>query len=250
MGRFETTARTYAARREPYPPEFFAAAADALKLRGDESLIDLGTGPGLLAIGFARYVGRVLGVDPEPAMAAEARRAAVAANVALPVIEGRAEELDIGLGPFDLITIGRALHWMDREVTLPVIARILAPGGRTLICGSTSVAGEFNPWRAAYDAVLRSWGAARDGGHRRVYEHWFDGSRFTQIAEIKVAHRQITTPEALVERALTRSTSSPAILGSRTKAFRAELLLALDPFFPDAFGSELIEAKAAVFARV
>ena len=27
MGRFETTARTYAARREPYPPEFFAAAA-------------------------------------------------------------------------------------------------------------------------------------------------------------------------------------------------------------------------------
>ena len=83
MGRFETTARTYAARREPYPPKFFAAAADALKLRGDESLIDLGTGPGLLAIGFARYVDRVLGVDPEPAMAAEARRAAVAANVAL-----------------------------------------------------------------------------------------------------------------------------------------------------------------------
>jgi hypothetical protein len=98
--------------------------------------------------------------------------------------------------------------------------------------------------------VLRSWGAARDGGHRQVYEHWFDGSRFAQIAEIKVAHRQITTPEALVERALTRSTSSPAILGSRTEAFRAELLLALDPFFPDAFGSELIEAKAAVFARV
>jgi hypothetical protein len=44
MGRFETTARTYAARREPYPPEFFAAAADALKLRGEESLIDLEPG--------------------------------------------------------------------------------------------------------------------------------------------------------------------------------------------------------------
>ncbi|MFZ2103880.1 MAG: class I SAM-dependent methyltransferase [Roseiarcus sp.] len=248
MGRFETTARTYAARREPYPPEFFAAAADVLKLRGDESLIDLGTGPGLLAIGFAPYVGRVLGVDPEPAMAAEARSAAVAANVALPVIECRAEELDIGLGPFDLITIGRALHWMDREATLAVIDRILASGGRILICGSTSVAGESNPWRVAYDAVLRSWGAARDSGHRRVYEHWFDDSRFAQIVEIKVARRQITTPEALVERALTRSTSSPATLGSRTEAFRAELLLALAPFFPDSCGPELIEAKAAVFA--
>jgi hypothetical protein len=62
--------------------------------------------------------------------------------------------------------------------------------------------------------VLRSWGAARDR-HRQVYEHWFDGSRFAQIAEIKVVHSQITTPEALVERALTRSTSSPVVLGSR-----------------------------------
>jgi ubiquinone/menaquinone biosynthesis C-methylase UbiE len=218
-----------------------------LKLRGDEFLIDLGTGPGLLAIGFARYVGRVLGVDPEPAMAAEARRAAVAANVALPVIEGRAEELDMGLGPFDLITIGRALHWMDREATLAVIDRILAPGGRILICGSTSVAGESNPC-VAYDAVLRSWGAAGDGGHRRVYEHWFDDSRFAQIAEIKVAHRQITTPEALFERALTRSTSSPAVLGSRTEAFGAELLEDLAPYFPDSSGPEITEAKAAVFA--
>jgi SAM-dependent methyltransferase len=247
MGRFETTARTYAARREPYPPEFFAAAADALKLRGDESLIDLGTGPGLLAIGFARYVDRVLGVDPEPAMAAEARRAAVAANVALPVIEGRVEELDIGLGPFDLITIGRALHWMDREATLAVFDRILASGGRMLICGSTIVPGESNPWRATYDAVLRSWGAARDR-HRQVYEHWFDGSRFAQIAEIKVVHSQITTPEALFERALTRSTISPAVLGSRTEALRAELLEALAPYFPDSSGPEIIEAKAAVFA--
>jgi len=247
MGRFETTARTYAAWREPYPPAFFAAAADELKLRGDESLIDLGTGPGMLAIGFARYVGRVLGVDPEPAMVAEARRAAVAANVALPLIEGRAEKLDVGLGPFDLITIGRALHWMDREATLPVFDRILASGGRILICGSTSVAGESNPWRATYDAVLRSWGAARDR-HRQVYEHWFDGSRFAQIAEIKVVHSQITTPEALFERALTRSTISPAVLGSRTEAFRAELLEALAPYFPDSSGPELVEAKAAVFA--
>jgi ubiquinone/menaquinone biosynthesis C-methylase UbiE len=67
--------------------------------------------------------------------------------------------LDVGLGPFDLITIGRALHWIDREPTLAVIDRILPSGGRTLICGSTSVDGESNPWRAAYDAVLRSWGA-------------------------------------------------------------------------------------------
>jgi hypothetical protein len=141
----------------------------------------------------------------------------------------------------------RALHWMDREATLAVLDRILASGGRILICGSTIVPGESNPWRATYDDVLRSWGAARDR-HRQVYEHWFDGSRFAQIAEIKVVHSQITTPEALFERALTRSTISPAVMGSRTEAFRAELLEALAPYFPDSCGPEIIEAKAAVFA--
>jgi hypothetical protein len=58
MGRFETTAPTYAARREPYPPSFLAAAADLLKLEGCEGLIDLGMGPGPLALGFAPYVGQ------------------------------------------------------------------------------------------------------------------------------------------------------------------------------------------------
>jgi ubiquinone/menaquinone biosynthesis C-methylase UbiE len=194
MGRFETTARTYAARREPYPAAFFAAAADALKLDGGEALIDLGAGRGLLALGFAPYVGRLLGVDPERAMVAEARRAAAAANIALPMIEGRAKDIAAHLGPFDIVTIGRALHWMDREPTLAALDRILAPHGRILICGSPCVVGEANPWRATYDAVLRSW---EDGIHRRlyetwrrIYETWFDGSRFGRIAEIKVSHAQ------------------------------------------------------------
>ena len=248
MGRFETTARKYAARREPYPPSFFAAAADALKLSGREALIDLGTGPGLLALGFAPYVGSVVGVDPEPLMVVEARRAAVAAKINLPIIEGRAENLTADVGRFDVITIGRALHWMDREATLAALDRILAPGGRILICGSTIVAGKANPWHSAYEATLRLWGESRDHNYRQLYEHWFDGSRFAKTAEISVGHSQDITPEALVERALTRSTTSPAILGPRLAAFRAALLEALAPFFPDQIGCEVVEAKAAVFA--
>jgi ubiquinone/menaquinone biosynthesis C-methylase UbiE len=92
-------------------------------------LIDLGAGPGLLALGFAPYVGRVVGVDPEPAMADEARRAPAAAEVGLVMIEGRAEDLDADIGRFDVVTIGRALHWMEREATLATFDRILAPRG-------------------------------------------------------------------------------------------------------------------------
>lgn len=136
-------------------------------------MIDLGTGPGLLVLGFAPYVGRVIGVDPEPLMVVEARRAAAAAKTDWPVIEARAEDLTADVGRFDLITIGRALHWMDCEATLAALDRILAPGGRILICGSTTVAGEANPWHSDYEATLRLWGEGRDSNHRRLHEHWF-----------------------------------------------------------------------------
>jgi ubiquinone/menaquinone biosynthesis C-methylase UbiE len=248
LGRFETTARTYAARREPYPPAFFAAVAKALKLEGHEALIDLGTGPGLLALGFAPYVGRILGVDPEPAMVAEARHAAAASQIDFPVINGRAENVAAELGPFDLVTIGRALHWMDREATLATFDRILAPEGRILICGSSSAGADINPWRPVYEAVLRSWGEHRDGRHRQLYEHWFDGTRFNLVEEIRTTYSHEITLRALFERALTRSTTSSAVLGPRVDAFRAELLEALTPFFPDNEGHEVVEAKGWIFA--
>jgi len=248
MGRFETTAQTYAAHREPYPPAFFSAVAKALNLTGREALIDLGTGPGLLALGFAPYVGRIVGIDPEPAMIAEARRAAATAKVKFPVIDGCAEDVPADLGPFDLVTIGRALHWMDRDATLATFDRILAPGGRILICGSSPFADEKNPWRPAYESVLVAWGETREGRHHRLHENWFEGSRFAEIAKITTTHRQAIGPQDLVERALTRSTSSPAVLGSRIQAFRADMLTALMPFFPGGVADEVIESRAAVFA--
>lgn len=248
MGRFETTAPTYAAHREPYPPAFFAAVADALHLAGHEALIDLGTGPGLLALGFAPYVGRIVGIDPEPAMIAEAQRAAAAARVKFLLLEGRAEDVPADLGPFDLVTIGRALHWMDRDATLATFDRILAPNGRILICGSSPFADEKNPWRPAYEAVLIVWGETREGRHHRLHENWFEGTRFAEIATVTTTHRQTIGPQDLVERALTRSTSSPAILGSRLPTFRADMLAALTPFFPDGVADEVIEARATIFA--
>jgi ubiquinone/menaquinone biosynthesis C-methylase UbiE len=246
MGRFETTAPLYAAHREPYPAAFFAEVAKTLALDGHEAMIDLGTGPGLLAFGFAPYVGSVVGVDPEPAMIAEAQQAALSQKIALTLIEGRAEALPADLGRFDLVTIGRALHWMEREATLATLDRILARDGRILICRSSARV-EENAWRETYDSVLRSSGNARSGSRWKMTEVFFDNTRFVRSADIKVTHNHEITPQALVERALTRSTTSPAVLGPRIDAFRAELLAALAPFFPESTGREVIEASAWVF---
>jgi len=246
MGRFETTAATYAARREPYPAAFFATTAARLGLTGREALIDLGTGPGVLALGFAAYVARIVGVDPEPAMIAEAKRAAAEAGLTFPIVLGRAEEVGAESGSFDLVTIGRALHWMEREPMLAALDRMLATGGRILICGARM--SEANPWRQAFERVTRAWSGGGESRHRRIHEHFLDGTRYAPVAAIEVACRQPIDVKALVQRALTRSTTSPAVLGERAEAFKAELRTALAPYFGDAAQQEIVEARAWVFA--
>jgi len=47
MGRFASTVEFYARYREPYLPKFFKKVAEQIALRGDESLLDIGCGPGL-----------------------------------------------------------------------------------------------------------------------------------------------------------------------------------------------------------
>src|SRR5690242_18392115 len=138
MGRFATTVALYEELRPPYPPAFFATVAERLRLSRQHVLIDLGTGPGLLALGFAPFVGRVTGVDPEPAMLAAARAAAAREGKALELIESRAEDLGPDIGRFDFVTIGRALHWMDETALGALFQRLAAPHGVIAVCASFS----------------------------------------------------------------------------------------------------------------
>ena len=74
-------------------------------------MLDLGTGPGLLALGFAPHVGRVVGVDVEPAMLEIAREAAVRAGHDLTLIESPAEQMTDN--EIDLV-IGYLKHMASR----------------------------------------------------------------------------------------------------------------------------------------
>jgi predicted RNA methylase len=76
MGRFASTVAYYESARPPYGSAFFAAVARQLVFNGNQRLLDVGAGPGLLAIGFAPYCYEAVGVDPEPGMVEAARAAA------------------------------------------------------------------------------------------------------------------------------------------------------------------------------
>jgi ubiquinone/menaquinone biosynthesis C-methylase UbiE len=127
VGRFASTVAYYESARPPYGATFFEAAAVELGLDGTQRLLDVGAGPGILAIGFAPYCREVVGVDPEPGMVEAARAAAQRSGVAVRFIEGRFEDAAAKLGAFDIVSIGRAIHWLDPEPARAALDRVLAP---------------------------------------------------------------------------------------------------------------------------
>ena len=81
MGRFASTVAYYESARPPYGAAFFAGVALELGLDGRQRLLDVGAGPGILAIGFARFCREVVGIDPEPGMVEAARAAGIAGRI-------------------------------------------------------------------------------------------------------------------------------------------------------------------------
>ena len=149
MGRFESTVATYGRARQPYSRAFFAEVAEAIGLDGRQRLLDVGTGPGLLAIGFASACRSVTGVDPEAAMIEAAKAAAERADVRLTAFVGRLE--DMSEAPeFEVVTIGRAIHWLDPQAALRKLERIVAPRGAVVVCRADSVKDGRNPWLGAF----------------------------------------------------------------------------------------------------
>src|SRR6266540_2990445 len=99
--------------------------------RGDERVVDVGTGAGTLALALAPMVREVVGVDVVPELLERARQHAPA-NVTF--VEGDATSLPFAPGSFDLTCSRRTLHHVRRpELVVAELARITRPGGRLLV---------------------------------------------------------------------------------------------------------------------
>jgi SAM-dependent methyltransferase len=255
VGRFDSTVPYYARYREPYPASFFLELArregllDAEDRRTGARLIDIGCGPGSLAIGFAPYARECVGVDIETEMLAAARVEAARAAVHVDLIQARIEDLPRDIGCFQAVTIGRALHWFDRDEALAVLDRILAPRGWIAICGTRTLSAVARGWEGGkFHDVRRAWSSDPDESRYHInLDEWFRGSRFqkSEQVEVTVNHR-VTIPD-LIGRALSLSTTSPEVLGDRRPEFEAAMREALDPLSDDGAFDEQVTAIASVF---
>lgn len=109
---------------------------DLLGVRPGEHILDIGVGPGLLALDLARLVGakgRLVGLDNAAAMVAMAR-ARLAEQKHAECVEGSATELTFPDASFDAAVSTQVYEYVtDMPQALRELHRVLKPGGRALI---------------------------------------------------------------------------------------------------------------------
>ncbi|WKV74176.1 methyltransferase domain-containing protein [Streptomyces sp. PCS3-D2] len=239
MTNFAAAAPFYAAYRPGYPSAVFELIRDRFQLDGTQQLLDLGCGPGTLAIPLSRYVKVVHAVDPEPAMVAEGVRLA-ASEKAVGVAWRVAWAADLpvlGLPQIAVATLGRSLGWMDAAQVLSDLDDLVEPAGGVVFVGSSDTS-----TRPGWLDVIESVGAEylgpdyreRHGPHHRGDDPELDlsASPFPR-ADTAVFDQPLTYGlDDLVGLQFSMSYTSPEILGTRTAAYERDLRAALRSYSP------------------
>jgi SAM-dependent methyltransferase len=253
--RFAGTAAAYARHRPPYPPALFARLREQFALDGTGRLLDLGCGPGTLALPLAPDVAEVVGIDPEPEMLAEAARLAADRGVTntrwVPGGSDDLPRLRPALGTFRLATMGRAFHWMDREATLRVLCDMLVPGGGVAIVGDGGTGAPREAWHDAVDAVVERWvGEVRTGrpapGAQPPERHEAIVARspFPRMATFTIDVGRAWDIDGIVGHLASTSFALPLALGDRQAPFERELRAALRAIEPSGRFTETARVEA------
>jgi len=130
---FGATSEDYARHRAGFPDSLFERLAAHGVGRPGQSIVDLGTGTGSLARGFARRGCHVIGIDPAEALLQAASELDASAGVSVEYRVARAEDTGLPDAAFDVVAAGQCWHWFDRPQAAIEAARILKSHGILVI---------------------------------------------------------------------------------------------------------------------
>ena len=252
--RFQTAAAHYLSGRPPYPDQLIARTVQLIGLGKKDRLLDLGCGPGQLALAFAPFLSEVVAMDPEPQMLAIARQAAREVRN-MQVMEGRSDDLGEQLGRFKAVVIGRAFHWMDREETLRRLDRLIEPDGAVVLFGEEHPRLPENVRIRDYQQVLNAY-SADDKTHVILRTEGYTphtsvllGSAFNRLERIAIITRAPVTLKILTDRALSLSSTSRARLGPRADEMVDELRRKMREWEAESPMEEVLSANALIAWR-
>ncbi len=243
---YREAARYYGAR-PPYSAELRPRLLALLGWDRTGRLLDVGCGPGIVALELAQCFAEVVGLDPEDEMLAEARRVAPSpASAMVRWVRGRAEEIPaLGLGHFDAVTFAQSFHRTERKAVADIVHDLLVPGGALLLIHHETVHGlepltpappvhpphPLVPHAVIRDVLVRYLpqddraAGPKPERHETLLAH----TRFGPLERLVLPGRThiVRTIDEVIDAYLGTALAAPERFGDRIGAFRAQLSDAL-----------------------
>jgi SAM-dependent methyltransferase len=169
---FGKTAQDYGRYRAGFPPTFFGRVATFGIGAAGQRVLDLGTGTGTLARGFALRGCHVTGLDPSAPLTEEAKRLDQEAGVSVHYITAKAEQTGLPDASFDVVTAGQCWHWFDRPKAAQEVRRLLVPKGRLLIAHFDWIPLPGNVVEATEKLIEQHNPEWKMSGGRGMYSRW------------------------------------------------------------------------------
>ena len=249
---FAHTAPYYDRFRAPYAQAAINFIVERYRLTKDMRALDLGCGPGTIAIPLSYAVGEVVAVDPDADMIAQGRRlAASRGRQNVHWLWSRAESISLGAKPFQVTTIGQAFHWMDRDEVLQKLAILIADGGGLALVNP----GKRRPqesWEPVADQIVAKFLGPRtrhpksnpqEPEHEPALVRSECFSTFTSHEFPCTITRDINS---IIGCVYSISSSARPLFGDNAKAFETELTKALLSLNPAGSFNEQVETEVVI----
>jgi SAM-dependent methyltransferase len=240
----------YSTGRPPYSRELAPLLARLLGLDGTGRLLDVGCGPGVLAVELASLFAAVVALDPDAGMLEEGRRRATGHGVTtITWVRGVAEDLArLVEGPFRLVTFGQSFQWTERERVAEMVFDLVEPGG-AIACLAPTVPGRPRPAGpgeppiphdeigALLDRYLGSRRRAGRGFRPEVPDRYEDALARTRFGRAQIVFAPgrpdvVRDVDGVIAGYLSMSYAAPHLFGDRLDAFVADMRSLLEARSP------------------
>jgi SAM-dependent methyltransferase len=242
--------------RAPYAQAAIDLIVERYDLSEGVRTLDLGCGPGTIAIPLSRSVAEVVAVDPDAEMIAEGRRlAASKGRQNIQWRQSRAEDMSLEAGPFRVTTIGQAFHWMDRDVVLRKLAILTADGGGLALVNPGKRRPQENWETVASQTVAKFLGPRtrhpksnpQEPEHEPALRRSEYFSQFTAFEFPSTITRDLSS---IIGCIYSTSNSARPLFGDDFTVFEAELSRALLNLNPDGVFNERIETEVVIAPKI
>jgi len=155
----------------------------ALELRGDETVIEFGPGPGvgLRLLAEALPNGRVIGVEPSPVMRAQATARTRQFADRVEMIDATAETVTLPAASIDgVCAVNNVQLWQPLPASLAQVFRLLRPGG-LLVLGITERAVLADGGSAGRDFDTRLLPYLTEAGFTDLIAVWEPGGNGAEL---------------------------------------------------------------------